>query len=375
MARILVNARFGVKKTGIGKVIEGYLCELEKIDDVNEYYIFVNKDHIEAFKFSNKNFKILSNSISSKNVFLNHLWTWTAMFWHARQKKIDLIFLPSIVFFWRSKFKSILIQHDLIEYYINSQQWYKLLFRKITFPITFKSVTKIVCVSNNTLEDMQKIFQIQRSKLVYIPNGLAREKKYLTKSNMTNFYAKHDIKSQFMLYVGTLTEPQKNLVRVIQAFNIVASNDSSIDLVLVGNKGKGFANIEKEIDSSLFKSRIKVLGYLSDDVVCRLYKDALFFVFPSQYEGFGLPILEAMSHGCPVLTSDSSSLYEVAVDAAVLVDCKSVDSIAKGMTSLLTSEKRREYLREKGTERSKDYSWKSSSLKLLELIDTTINKS
>lgn len=375
MARILVNARFGVRKTGIGKVIEGYLTELEQIDDVNEYFIFVNKDHIDAFKFSNENFKILSNSVSSKNVLLNHLWTWTGMFWHARQKQIDLLLLPAIVFFWRPKFKSILIQHDLIEYYINSQRWYKLLFRKITFPITFKSVTKIVCVSNNTLEDMQKFFQIQSSKLFYIPNGLTNKKTSLVKADLKKLYNSYDIGEKFMLYVGTLTEPQKNLVRVIQAFNIVASKVSPIDLVLVGNKGKGFSDIQKEIDSSLFKSRIKVLGYLDDDVVSRLYTDALFFVFPSQYEGFGLPILEAMSYGCPVLTSDSSSLHEVAVDAAELVNCNSVDSIAKGMISLSSSEKRREYLREKGIERSKYFSWKRSSLKLLKLINNTINES
>jgi glycosyltransferase involved in cell wall biosynthesis len=164
-----------------------------------------------------------------------------------------------------------------------------------------------------------------------------------------NTLKKYGLPSSYILTVGK-REPRKNTERLIQAY-LALDAPNRPDLVIVGMPGWG--------TSEYTDPHIHYLGYVPDEDLASLYADALFFVLPSLYEGFGYPVIEAMIQGCPVAVSDSSSLRELAGDAGVLFDPESISSIQKALHSLITNETLRKNLKEKGLKRSKEFSWKN----------------
>ena len=161
----------------------------------------------------------------------------------------------------------------------------------------------------------------------------------------------------FLLFVGTL-ERRKNLVTLVKAFTLFRSGHQRPHrLILVGKKGWGWREIQAAIETSPFRNDIEVRGYVSRQEVLRLYRSTDLFVFPSWYEGFGLPVLEAMACGAPVACSRVASLPEVAGDAAEFFDPASPDDVAAAMDRVLQSSERREILQRKGRERAARFSW------------------
>lgn len=369
---IIVNARFGVKKTGIGRVIESLLNELSKIDTTNKYFIYTNEEFTNEFKFENQNFTIISNGVSANNIIKNHLWTQIGMYKAIKKHKADLLILPGITFFWRKKIPTVLFQHDLIEYYIPNQIWYKLLFRKLTFPITFRFVDKIVGVSQNTLNDLRNIFKIKESKLEVIYNGVDVSLFKKTDRNYANkvLAKKYNINSNFILYVGSITEPQKNLVKLVEAFSLLKKKGIKDKLVLVGNNGNNSHLVYDEINKLNLVNEVVHVGYVPDEDLKFFFSCAELFAFPSLYEGFGLPVLEAMACGCPCLTSNNSSLGEIAKGAAILIEPKCVKSIFSGMLKFYEEPEIKKQLIIDGLNRSKEYSWNKSGKQLLQLINS-----
>jgi glycosyltransferase involved in cell wall biosynthesis len=160
----------------------------------------------------------------------------------------------------------------------------------------------------------------------------------------------------YVLSVGTL-EPRKNHLRLIRAFERVAETHADTHLVLAGKHGWMWEPISRALDDSRFRDRVHVLGAVSEQDLVALYAGASVFAYPSLYEGFGLPVLEAMAAGTPVLTSNVSSLPEVAGDAAVLVDPHDEESIAQALGRLLGDSGLRNDLARRGRERERDFTW------------------
>jgi glycosyltransferase involved in cell wall biosynthesis len=161
----------------------------------------------------------------------------------------------------------------------------------------------------------------------------------------------------YILFVGTL-EARKNLVTLIKGFTTLRESDRiGQRLVLAGQQGYGWQEISKAIQSSSFRHEIEVLGYKTRPEILRLYRSADLLVFPSLYEGFGLPLLEAMACGTPVACSRAASLPEVAGDAAEYFDPASSEDLARAIERVLVSPEHQESLRRKGQERLKQFSW------------------
>jgi glycosyltransferase involved in cell wall biosynthesis len=168
------------------------------------------------------------------------------------------------------------------------------------------------------------------------------------------------ISKPYVLFIGTI-EPRKNLVRVIQAFERIAPQFPEHVLVLAGKLGWAFDPVLQAIEQSAFRERIRRLGYISDESKRALLAGGDLLVYPSLYEGFGLPVLEAMAAGIPAITSNVSSLPEVAGTAAVMVDPESVDELAAAMKRLLSSKKVAENYRQLGMERARMFSWDNTA--------------
>ena len=177
---------------------------------------------------------------------------------------------------------------------------------------------------------------------------------------------------KYLLYLGTL-EPRKNIERLIESYYLVCNELSELPkLVLAGGKGWMYDSIFDKIKELKLEDKVIFTDYISDDDVPVLMNASKAFLFPSLYEGFGMPVLEAMACGVPVLTSNLSSLPEVVGDVAVLVDPFSKDSIRDGIIKLLTDNNLRESLKKKGLERSKQFSWSKVTRDLYMIYESLV---
>lgn len=206
-----------------------------------------------------------------------------------------------------------------------------------------ENADRIVAVSRATADDVLRHYRVDPAKVRVIHSGVNPAYRPVQPGDAPRRYGLGD---RYAIFVGTV-EPRKNLERVLKTWNV------PIDLAIVGAKGWK--------TSRLYRSGAKFLGYVPDEDLCRLYSGAEFFVFPSLYEGFGLPVLEAMACGCPVLTSNVSSLPEVAGDAALLVDPRDDRAMGRAFERLSEDRALRDRLRAAGLERAGGFSWKRTA--------------
>lgn len=225
-----------------------------------------------------------------------------------------------------------------------------------------KESTLIISVSESTKQDIIEILKIPAERIRVIHEACNTEFTEKSIDFTERIKKKYGIKGDYLLAVGTI-EPRKNLKRVIEAFKIVQSaKRKAQSLVIAGKFGWG-----EDIKSSKNQdsvNQIKLLGYVPDKDLPALYSGAQVFVYPSLYEGFGLPILEAMASGCPVVTSNVSSMPEIAGEGAVLVDPEKVEDIARGIQEALEN---REELIEKGKARAQEFSWEKTARETLKV--------
>jgi glycosyltransferase involved in cell wall biosynthesis len=176
---------------------------------------------------------------------------------------------------------------------------------------------------------------------------------------------KYQIKRDFILYVGTL-EPRKNLKGIIQAYNYSRAKDDFL-LVLAGGKGWKYKHIFRLVNQLKLQDRVVFCGYMPDSDLPALYNSASVFVYPSFYEGFGLPPLEAMACGTPVIVSDTTSLPEVTGDAGIYVDPFDIEQISVSIDTVLSDVKLCRTLRERGLMRAKLFSWEKTARETIKL--------
>lgn len=227
------------------------------------------------------------------------------------------------------------------------------------FPRQVARADVIIAHSKNTRKDLIEELGADPEKIVCVYSAAGENMKRVTDSAaIEKVKQKLGIGREYMLFLGALGNV-KNVVRIIEAYNILCEKNSDVpQLVLAGGKGYGHEKAFAAAAESPFASDIILPGYVDDADAPALMSGALFFVFPSLYEGFGIPVLEAMACGAPVLTSNAASIPEVAGDAALMVDPCNTEEIAHSMEKLMESQSLRTELREKGFERNKLFTWK-----------------
>ncbi len=369
---IVVNGRFSAFKTGVGRVLENYLVHLARIDDRNHYYIYVNPEFVDLFDLGNPRFRVISNGVPAGASLKNHLWTQTGFVKAVRRHAADLVILPQINLYIRKLAPTLLFQHDLIEYHVANQVVTKMLFRKFAIPYAIRLADRILCVSQNTVEDMRRFLDVPAEKMVMIHSGINHEQMYPRDSaeSMKVARERYGMSKVFVLYVGTLTLPQKNLLRLVEAFAAVRGQGHDVQLLLAGAFGKDHEQILQRIEDLGLREHVKTPGYVADEDLPFLYSAAGLFCFPSLYEGFGLPVLEAMACGCPSVTSNASSLPEVAGDGARLVDPADVQAMAAAISDLLTDEAQRKDYSRRGIEQAQKFCWPKAARQLFEVIES-----
>jgi glycosyltransferase involved in cell wall biosynthesis len=235
-----------------------------------------------------------------------------------------------------------------------------------------KNAKKVLTISDSSRDDIIKAYNLKAKKVVTIYPGI----KNLTTLEpriygMNQLKTKYHISDHFILFVGTL-QPRKNIVRLIEAFSRVIKSSGhqveSLQLVVIGKRGWQYEEILAAPEKFDVEDRVMFLENIKDDELNIFYQHALCFVLPSLYEGFGLPVLEAMQRGCPVITSDVSSLPEAGGNAALYVDPQNVDDIKEKIAKVVTDKKLREELIEKGKKQVRKFSWENAAKETMEVL-------
>jgi glycosyltransferase involved in cell wall biosynthesis len=239
-------------------------------------------------------------------------------------------------------------------------------------PKALKTSDKVITISHHTKNDIIKHFKIPENKIKVIHLAANENYKPLNEKEIINIKQKYNLNYSFILYVGTL-EPRKNIPTLLKALYKLKKQGIKHKLAITGKKGWKYKSIFETIEKLNLQKDVIFTGYVPDEDLPALYNAADLFVYPSLYEGFGLPPLEAMQCGTPVITSNTSSLPEVVGDAGIMVNPYDVDELANNMYGVLTNDGLREELSKKGLERAKLFSWKKCAEEHLKVYEEVYN--
>jgi len=334
------------------------LKALAEQDHTNRYRFYA--PHLPKEKFgdyANIDWKILP---------AKRLWSQVQLAKELRQNPPDVLFVPSHVIPVFSNVKSVVTIHDLAyRYYPASYSSFERRYLNFTTGLSASKATMILVPSESTKHDLLKEYKVDSKKVVVTPLAYNQE--------VFNLQADHGtrpIESPYIFSVSRI-EHRKNTGLLVDAFGLLAKESKNIVLVLAGRPGQGYEAIRQKIDALPESIRRRVIqpGYFPLYDAARYMKFAEMFVYPSLYEGFGIPALEAMALGTPVICSNSSSLPEVAGDAAVLLPPNNPLSWAAAMSRVIHQKEYAQKLRAAGLEQVKQFSWQKTAAATLKVLE------
>lgn len=273
----------------------------------------------------------------------------------------DVLYLPNLNFA-AAGCPMVLTVHDLSfhrypEFFSPKQRlWHRL----IDTHRLLKKASIVVAVSKHTKDDIVETFGVDESRIRIVTPAVSGEFKPRDDKRISAVRSEYDLPERFILYLGTL-EPRKNIEGLIRAFDIA---ESDVDLVIAGGTGWMYDRIFQAAERSKKRGRIRFLDYVAEWDKPALYSAAEAFAYPSFYEGFGMPALEAMACGTPVIASHASSLGEVVGDAGLLVNPANREEIAYAIDSIINDKALRDRFRAKGMERASSFSWEKGAIEL-----------
>jgi glycosyltransferase involved in cell wall biosynthesis len=266
--------------------------------------------------------------------------------------------------------------HDVLEY-LERSHGKSLLQLTARFNLTRRVVhgaTRLFAVSEFTRSELVTLFRLPTERVQVVHNAI--DERFLcghaTEAEKQMIAARYQVNYPFLLYAGRIS-PQKNLVRIIEAFSVLKGELAKegrfedLKLIIIGDDLSSHPDLRRTVVRGGVTNDVRFLGFVPIDVLRVFYDAAKIFVFPSLYEGFGLPPLEAMAHGTPVVTSNTSSLPEVVGDAAVLVNPDNVFEITRALRRVLLDQGLREKLKDRGYEQARRFSWEESVRRILEV--------
>jgi glycosyltransferase involved in cell wall biosynthesis len=351
-----------VKNTTRGKItgIERYTQELVK----------------SMSSGSTHEFNIISNELFPDISPVLKTYSWYLSMPHRlNNTDVDIIHnMSQSPTFFRFKRKNIITIHDLTPFVIwESHPLSRTLIYRTLLWRTLKFADKIIAVSEQTKKDLINIMTVPEEKIKVVYEAVNERFIQMDKVYCRDSLIRYNITAPFILYVGTL-EPRKNIPTLIKAFYKIKKSGIDYKLVIAGKRGWDYKEIFDIIKNLRLQTDVIFTGYVPEEDLPILYNAADLFVYPSLYEGFGLPPLEAMACGTPVITSNVSSLPEVVGGAGVMVDPNCVDGLAKELNEVLKNDDLRKDLRAKGLERAKMFSWNKTAKETLSIYEGTANE-
>lgn len=372
-ARVLLDKNY----SGVANFTFYLLKNLLKIDKSNTYSFFYNSfKSLELPILSDNKIEIIKTSYPNKlfNYFFQKIFNFPKLDKVINQS--DIFYSPHINFSsFSNKTKSVITIHDLS--FLRYPEFFS--FRKnlwhqaINIKKSINKYDKIVAVSQNTKNDIIELLKVSEKKIEVIYPGLPDYPK--NDKEWPNDYLKieYGINSDYILYFGTI-EPRKNISGLISAYNLLRDKGLNCLLVLVGAWGWKTKEVKNKWQSSKYKDDIKFIGYISDELKPLFYKQATVLAYPSFYEGFGFPPLEAMYFNLPVVAGNVSSLPEILGDSAILVNPDKPQDLAEALEMVLKDENLRNKMKVLGQKRISKFSWSDTAQKYLDLFNKLNSK-
>lgn len=367
--RTILAPKLG-EKAGVGHYTYYLVKYLLALDKKNEYVLFFDFRCPNPAEFRRKNVKIVHFPFSQYKKYLPFGYSHLLIAAALGKEQLDVYHSPANAIPLNYKGKSVLTVHDLAIY--DHPEWFppkQEFSTRVVVPKSVYRAAKIIAVSKSTAESIERIFKIPKDKIRVIYEGFAKNNKKISSKEIKQIKKKFKLNDKYIFYVGTL-EPRKNLASAIQAFdnllNAHYKKYQGYQFVIAGAKGWKY----DDIFTAIAKSRsgyVKYINYISHKEKLALMQSAACFIFPSLWEGFGLPVLEAMSLGTPVITSKLSSLPEVVDKAGLLVNPNKALEIEKALAKLLNSSTLRKSLAKKGIQQAKKFSWKKCAKETLKI--------
>ncbi|NQU83625.1 MAG: glycosyltransferase family 4 protein [Parcubacteria group bacterium] len=368
--RIGIDARFFGTETGIGRYVKEIIKHLEEIQSEHEFVIFLRKENYNLYQPKNKKFKkVLADvkwyGLAEQTEFPKLI----------EKEKIDLMHFPNfnVPFLYKKPF--VVTIHDLILLKYPSTRattlgpikfFIKYLFYRLTIQRAIRDARFVITPSEFTKKEVIKNFRKPEHKIIVTHEGVSFN---LSDTECpTSFDGCTASYKPYFLYVGNVY-PHKNIEGLVKAFKIFSKyRNDKYKLVLVGKEDYFWRRLKKELGGF---ENIVFCGYVPDEDLIRLYQNAAAYIFPSFCEGFGLPGLEAMINGVPVLASNSSCLPEIYGNAAAYFNPQSLDEMVKKMSEIAYNSEFRNNLKKEGYEQVKKYSWKKCAQETLNIYEKT----
>lgn len=368
-------------RTGTENYSYQLLTHLARLDTENTYLVYVRPNF--SMYTSEVYTSIWPENFQFITLNFPRFWTQAGLALQTFKDKLDLLFVPAhtLPLMGKPGLKTVVTVHDLgAEYLPVMHQLKQLIYLKLMTHLQIKSASKIIAVSKATKQDLIKKVGIDPDKVEVVYEGVDRRVfKPVKGDTLINTLNKFELeKGKYFLFVGTI-QPRKNLDRLIKAFSLFVSRGPSslspleTKLILVGGEGWLADEIYKLPKKLGIEDRVKFLGRVEGKDLPALYSGTIGLTMPSLFEGFGLPILEAMSCGCPVLTSNISSMPEVAGKAAILVNPDSVSEIVDGMRKLL-DDRVRDKLIDNGFKQVEKFSWEKCARETLGVFEKVVRQ-
>jgi len=368
---------FRKKRHGMDMVAVELIRNLQQLDKVNEYYIFVNQEEDSSCISESSNFKIVRLPTSPYPI-------WEQWYLPRAAKKLGLDLLhctSNTAPFW-GKIPLVLTLHDIIyleKLNFRSGTWYQRLgnlYRRWNVPQIVPKAVRVLTVSAYEQKRIQEHFDKEDpSKTVVVHNGVSLHFQPIAPALQEEKRKAYGLPEDFLLFLGN-TDPKKNLKGVLEAIAILDKQKLlSLPLVMPDFGEEELMAMLDTLSATDLRSKIHLTGYIPNPDLPAIYAKATLFLYPSLRESFGLPILEAMACGCPVITSNTSSMPEIAGDAAMLIDPFDPKSMAEAIHHLLTDPAKREQLIAKGFNRPPMFSYLRGAEKALDIYEHVLSPS
>ncbi len=367
--RIAIDAR-KLRDYGIGTYVRNLLRHLARIDQTTEYVLLCRPVDEDLGRRLGENFRTVPEQAGTYSI--REQWTVPL---DLRREGIDLFHAPHYVLPPLTPCKSVVTIHDCIHLrfpqYLPNRLAYAYAWSSL-WVATHRS-TRVLTVSEASKRDILRYFSVPESKIDVIYNAIDEQfDESPTDAEIGRVRERYQLEDPFVLYAGNI-KPHKNLERLIEAFSMLRKNGfEQVKLLIIGDEISKYATLRRAVHRHKLHHQVRFLGFVSDKTLACLYRLAGVFVFPSLYEGFGLPPLEAMASGTPVITSNVSSLPEVVGDAALLIDPNKPDAIFDAMRRVLTEPELAQSLRDRGLERVRHFSWERSIRRVREIYDEVL---
>ena len=357
MARIGVNALYlipgGVGGTEI--YLRELLAALAELDQVNEYLVFTNLETPSDLVPKQPNFQWKPQAVHARFRPARILWEQIILPFEAARYRLDVLFNPGFTAPVFSPCRQVTVFHDLQhkrhpEYF----RWFDLPFWRLLLWTAAHRSHRLIAVSEATRADLLRFYGIAKERIAVIAHGVEPAFSRLDRSHTESY----------LLCVSTL-HPHKNLPRLIRAYG---RKKRDFRLILAGMRGFHAESIERLIGEMGLRDSVEITGWVPREELLALYERARAFVYPSLFEGFGMPVLEAMAAGIPVACSDIPPLREVAGAAALFFDPLQEDAIESAIERVMTDAPLREQLATDGRERAREFTWRRSAEQTLEVL-------